>query len=100
MAVKRNRRYLLTAGKGILKDLLESEELQNGKIDRGMETKSSFIWSQSRVELHSVAPVDLYFSLVVLPDDTELYNAFRDRSNLQSLLIFRIFLEERGVLES
>lgn len=91
---------MLTACKGILKDLLESEELQNGEIDRGMETESSFIWSQSRVELHPVTPIDLHFSLVVLPDHTELYYALRNRSNLQSLLVFRIFLEERGVLES
>ena len=65
-----------------------------------METESSFVWSQSRVELHPVAPVDLYFSLVVLPDHSELYHAFRNRGNLQSFLVFRIFLEERGILES
>ena len=65
-----------------------------------METESSFVRSQSRVKLHSVAPIDLHFSFVVLPDHTELYYAFRNRGNLQSLLVFRIFLEERGVLES
>ena len=65
-----------------------------------METESSFVWSQSRVELHSVTPINLYFSLVVLPNNTELYHAFRDRGNLQSLLVFRIFLEEGGILES
>ena len=65
-----------------------------------METESSFVWSQRRIELHPVTPVDLYFSLVVLPDHTELYHAFRNRGNLQSLLVFWIFLEEGGVLES
>lgn len=93
-------RYPLTACKGILEDLLESQELQNGEIDRGMESESSFVWSQSRVELHAVAPIDLHFSLVVLPDHTKLYYAFGNRGNLQSLLVFRVFREERGVLES
>ena len=93
-------RYSLTACKGILEDLLEPQEFQNGEIDRGMETEPSFVWSQSRVELHSVTPVDLYFSLVVLPDHTELYHAFRNRGNLQSLLVLRIFLEEGGIFES
>ena len=65
-----------------------------------METESSFVWSKSRVELHPVTPIDLHFTLVVLPDHAELYHAFRNRSNLQSLLVFRIFLEEGGIFES
>ena len=65
-----------------------------------MEAESSFVRSQSRIELHPVTPIDLYFSLVVLPDHSELYHAFRNRGNPQSLLVFRIFLEEGGILES
>lgn len=86
--------YPLTACKGILEDLLESQKLQDGEIDRGMKAESSFVWSQSRVELHPVAPIDLHFSLIILPDHTELYYAFRNRGNLQSLLVFWIFLEK------
>lgn len=92
--------YPLTACEGILEDLLKSKEFQNGEIDRGMETESSFVWSQSRVELHPVTPIDLHFSLVVFPDHTKLYHALRNRGNLQSFLVFRIFLKERRILKS
>lgn len=93
-------RYSLTACKSILENLLEPKELQDGEVDRGMETEASFVWSQSRVELHPVTPIDLHFSFVVLPDHTELYHAFRNGGNLQSFLVFRIFLEEGGIFES
>ena len=64
-----------------------------------MEPESSFIRSQSRIELHSVSPVNLHLSLIVLPDHTELDDAFRNGSNLQGSLVLGIFLEEGGVFK-
>lgn len=39
------------AGQGILKRLLEPEELEDGEIDGGVQTESALVWAQSRVIL-------------------------------------------------
>lgn len=64
-----------------------------------MEPKSSLVWSQCRVELHTVSAVYLHLALVVLPDNTELDHSLRDGSNLKGGLVFGVLLEEGGVLE-
>lgn len=72
----------LTAGKGILENLLEAQEFEDGEVDSGVKSKTAFVGTQSRVELHTVTAVDLDLVLVVFPDHTELDDSFRDGSNL------------------
>jgi len=60
------------ASESILEDLLESQEFKNRQVDCGVEAETALVWTKGRVELDSVALVDLAFALVVLPDDTEL----------------------------
>lgn len=64
-----------------------------------MEPQSSFVRSKSRVELYAIATVDLHLALIVFPDHTELDDPLWDSSDLESGLIFWVFLEEQGVLE-
>lgn len=46
-------------GEGVLEDLLEAQELDDGQGDSGVETKAALVGSDSLVELHAVAAVDL-----------------------------------------
>lgn len=64
-----------------------------------MKSKTSLVWTQGRVELYTISSVDLHLSLVILPDHSELDDSFRNGSNLEGGLVFRILLEERGVFE-
>jgi hypothetical protein len=87
------------AGQSILEDLLKTKELEDGQVDSGVETETALVGTESRVELHTVALVDLALALVVLPDDTELDDALGDGGNLKRLLVLGVLLEKGGVLE-
>ena len=87
------------AGQGILEDLLETQELQDGQVDGGVETETTLVGAESGVELNTETAVDLDVALVILPDDTELNNALRDGDNLESLAVLGLLLEKSGVLE-
>ena len=63
------------SGQGILEDLLKAEELNDGKVDRGMEAKAALVRSDSGVELYTVAAVDLNLAVVVNPGNAEHDNA-------------------------
>lgn len=89
----------LTASKSILEDLLETQELQDGKVDSGVETETTLVRTESGVVLNTVTAVDLDLVLVVLPDDTELDDALGDGGNLESTLVLGVLLEEGGVLK-
>lgn len=90
----------LTAGKSVLEDLLESQELEDGEVDSWVEAESSLVWAESAVELNSVAVVDLWLEVVVLPDNTELDDTLWDGDDLEGGLVLRVLLEKRRVLES
>ena len=64
-----------------------------------METETALVGTESRVELHTVALVDLALALVVLPDNAELDDALGDGDDLESLLVFGVLGEEGGGLE-
>jgi hypothetical protein len=90
---------LRTAGKRILEDLLEAQELEDGQVDCGVESETTLVGAESRVELHTVTIVDLAFALVVLPDDTELDDALGDGGDLEGLLVLGVLVEERRRLK-
>lgn len=89
----------LTASKSILEDLLETQEFEDGQVDCWVQTETSLVWTESRVELDSVSAVDLDLVLVIFPDDTELDDAFWDGGDLEGFLVFWVLLEEGRVLE-
>lgn len=88
------------AGERILEDLLETQELQDRQVHGGVKSKTALVGTKSRVELHTVAPVDLDLALVVFPDHAELDDSLGDRADLERGLVLRVLLEKRGVLES
>ena len=90
---------LLTAGESVLEDLLETQELEDGKVDSWVEAKSSLVWAEGAVELNSVTVVDLWLKVVVLPDNTELDDTLWDGNDLKSSLVLWVLLKERRVLE-
>ena len=89
----------LTSCQSILEDLLKAQELEDRQVHRGMETKTSLVGSQSRVELDTVTTVDLDFTLVVLPYDTELDDPFGNGGYLEGRLVFWVLFEEGGVFK-
>ena len=64
-----------------------------------MEAKATFVWAQGGIELHTISPVDLHLSLVVLPDYSKLYDSFRDGSDFEGSLVFGVLFEKGRVLE-
>jgi hypothetical protein len=64
-----------------------------------METKTTLVRTESRVELHSEASVDLTDPVIILPDDTELNDALGNGRNRQSLAVFRMLFEKAGPLK-
>lgn len=82
------------SGQGILEDLLESEELEDGKVDGWVESETSLVWSEGRVVLHSETTVDLDLTLVRLPDYPELDDPLWDGNDLECLLVLWVSIEE------
>ena len=64
-----------------------------------MEAETTLVWPESRVELDTITAVDLWLSLVVLPDDAELDDSLGDGDDLQGGLIFGVLFEEGTVFE-
>lgn len=64
-----------------------------------MEAETALVGAQGRVELHTVALLDLALALVVLPDDAELDDALGDRDDFESFLVLGVLGEEGGGLE-
>ena len=64
-----------------------------------METETTLVRTESRVELHAVTLVDLALALVVLPDNAELDDTLGDGDNLEGLLVLGVLLEEGGGLQ-
>jgi len=109
----------LTSGKGILEDLLKAEELEavsimsaeprflivqllpvlHGQVYGGVQSEAALVRAESRVELDTIAPVDLEVALVVLPDDAELDDALGDRGDLEGGSVLGELLEKGAVLK-
>ena len=89
----------LTSSKSILKDLLKAQELQDAQVNGRMESEAALVWAKGRVELDTVAAVDLRLSLVIFPDDTELDDSLGDGDDLQGGLVFGVLFEEGAVFE-
>lgn len=64
-----------------------------------METQTTLVWTESRVELNAITTVDLGLELIVLPNDAELNDTLWDGDDLEGGLVLGMLLEERGVLE-
>jgi hypothetical protein len=66
------------SSQGVLENLLESEELEDRKVDGRMETESPLVRAEGRVELDTITALDMWLSMVVLPDNAELDDSLWD----------------------
>jgi hypothetical protein len=64
-----------------------------------VEAETALVWTEGRVELHTVALVDLALALVVLPDDAELDDALGNGDDLESLPVLGVLLEDGGAFQ-
>ncbi len=79
--------------------MLESEELQDGQVHGGVETETTLVGTEGRVELNTVSTVDLSLEVVVLPDNAELDDTLGDGDDLEGGAVLGVLLEEGGVLK-
>jgi hypothetical protein len=89
----------LTSSQSILKDLLETQELENGEIDRWVKSETTLVWTKGRVELYTISSVDLGLEFVVLPNHSELDDSLWDGDDLEGGSVFWLLFEKAGVLE-
>lgn len=82
------------ASEGVLEDLLEAQELEDGEVDGGVEPETTLVGAQGRVELHPVAAVDLGLVLVIFPDDAELQDPLGHGDDGEGLAVLGVLLEE------
>lgn len=64
-----------------------------------MEPKTALIRAKGRVELDSKASVDAKLAFVVLPDNSELDDTFRNGAYFQCCAVFGMLLEKCAILE-
>lgn len=53
----------METSESVLEDLFETEELEDGKVDRGVKTKSSLVRTENGGELNTETGVDLASTL-------------------------------------
>ena len=58
-------------GQAVLEDLLQAQELEHTQGDRRVKAQTALVGSNGRVELDTIAAVDLDLALVIDPGDTE-----------------------------
>ena len=85
------------AGQGVLKNLFEAEELDNGLVDRRVEAQTALVRADCGVELHTVAAVHLDTAFIIRPCDAELHHTLRLDEPFQHTvaLIFRMLGDNR-----
>ena len=76
--------------KSILEGLLETEELQNRKIHRRMETKTTLVRSDCRIELNTITGICLNLTVIIHPCHLESKNTLRLYDALYNLRIFKL----------
>ena len=64
-----------------------------------MKAKAALVWTQGRVKLDSVAPIDLHFTFIIFPGHAELDETFWNGGDGEGSTIFGFLLEEGGVFE-
>ena len=85
------------ASQDVFEDLFETEEFQDPLVNSWVETKTTFIWTYSRVELNTVSTVNLDLSFTVYPRNTERNHAFGLSDTSQDIFfdVFRMFFKYR-----
>ena len=73
-------------GQRILEDLLETEEVDDGAVDGGMEADPALVRAEGAVELGAVTAVDMDLAVIIGPADAEGDAAFRFHDAFQKLL--------------
>ena len=81
-------------GQRVLEGLLETEKLQDREVHRRVEPQSALVWANGAIELHTVANVHLYLTLVIDPGHTEGDDTFGLNDTLDDLglLKFRMLV--------
>ena len=84
------------AGQGVFEDLLETKELDNAQVDRGVETKPALIRTECGIELDAKPAVDLNCSVIVNPWHAEDELTLRLTETLHQAIVsvLRVFFQD------
>jgi hypothetical protein len=69
-------------------------QLQDGEVDGGVESETTLVGTESRVELDSETPVDGDTSVIPLPSDSEVDDSLGNLNNLESTSVLGVLDEE------
>ena len=85
------------SGQAVLQNLLQTEKLNDGQVDTGMQAQAALVRANGTVKLDTIAPVDLNLTLVVHPWYTEHDDPFRLHVPFQQsgLLVFWMTIHHR-----
>ena len=83
------------AGQAVLENLLKGEELEDGRVHRGVEAQTALVGTNRAVELNAEATVDLQVAVVVHPGDAELNHALWLCDALDDVAVVRVLLQHR-----
>jgi hypothetical protein len=70
-------------------------QLQDGKVDSGVQSETTLVRTEGRVELDSETPVDGNSSIIPLPGDSEVDDSLGNLDNVKSTSVLWVLLEER-----
>ena len=87
-------------GERVFEYLLKTEELDNGSVNRGVETDSSLIRSDSGIELNAVTAVNLNVALIIYPAYTENDKTLGFGNALQNTCFFVLGMSKENRFDS
>src|SRR5690554_942298 len=84
-------------GECILEGLLESQKLENGHVDRRVETNAALVRTNGRVVLDAITAINTHLTGIIYPRHTKLNGALRLNETLEQtvLSVTRVLLNER-----
>ena len=89
------------AGKGVFKDLLKGQELQDTQVYRRVKAQAAFVGPDGAVHLHAVTAVYIYIALIIYPGHLKHNCALRLGHALKyvEFFIFGVFLQNLFYIE-
>ena len=74
--------------------MLETQKLEDGQVDSRVETETTLVRTEGRVELDSVTSVDGNGSVITFPGDSELDDSLWDLNDGEGSSVFWLLLQK------
>lgn len=81
-------------GQRVLQNLLKAKELKDREVNSRVETKTTFVRTDSAVELDTETTIDMHVTLIASPWDAELDYTFGLHHTLEDGDVFGLLVED------